>query len=292
MDVRTRWRRLSLGLATITGIARRGWFIPHRYAATLPAPGAVPAYEAVAALFDRARGAFAEHLAAIEAQAGALAAIAAEAGRPADGTVPNPRFDQGWFAPLDAAAAYALLRARRPRRVFEVGSGHSTRFLARAAHDGGFDCDMLAVDPAPRAAIERLAPRVRLLRQTAQQAGASAFAGLGPGDVLFIDSSHILMPGSDVDFLFNRIVPALPAGALLHVHDIFLPDDYPPAWGWRGYNEQQVLPGLLLGGVWRPLFASHFMASREAAAVAGGIVGRLPHAPESIPASLWLEKLQ
>ena len=71
---------------------------------------------------------------------------------------------------------------------------------------------------------------------------------LAPGDVLSIDSSHILMPGTDVDILLNRVLPALPAGVLVHIHDVFLPDDYPPAWSWRGYNEQLGVAALVQGG--------------------------------------------
>jgi hypothetical protein len=55
---------------------------------------------------------------------------------------------------------------------------------------------------------------------------------------LFPLSAHILMPGTDVDILFNHVLPGLRRGVLVHVHDIFLPDDYPPEWEWRGYNEQ------------------------------------------------------
>ena len=63
-----------------------------------------------------------------------------------------------------------------------------------------------------------------------------------------IDSSHTLVPGSDVDLLLNRVLPALSAGAVVHVHDIFLPDNYPDDWAWRGYNEQLGVAPLLFGG--------------------------------------------
>jgi predicted O-methyltransferase YrrM len=66
---------------------------------------------------------------------------------------PAPRWNQDWFPRLDAAAAYAMVRALRPRRIVEVGSGHSTRFMARAVEDGGLPTQILAIDPAPRAAL-------------------------------------------------------------------------------------------------------------------------------------------
>jgi hypothetical protein len=280
-------RRLGLGLATISGLKRRGWFIPHRYADSLPAAGANPPYVALERIFAERLPNFLAVLQRAEVLAPALHAIAAEQGRPSGGA-PNPRFDQGWFAPLDAVAAYALVRERRPARIVEIGSGHSTRFLARALHDAGNDASILSIDPQPRAAIQSLAPRVAFERRTVQQLDPAAFNGLRAGDILFIDSSHILMPGSDCDWLFNRVLPLLPAGVVLHIHDIFLPDDYPPAWAWRNYNEQQGVAPLLANG-WRAIFASHYVSTRAPEALRK-LVDPLPRHPAAIPASLWLEK--
>ncbi len=121
-------------------------------------------------------------------------------------------------------------------------------------------------------------------------AGMGAFAELAAGDMLVVDSSHILMPGTDVDLLLNRVLPALPSGVLVHFHDIFLPDDYPAGWAWRGYNEQLGVAALLSGGTFEPLFASHYATTRLAEAVAGGVVGRLPLQPGARNSSLWLCK--
>ncbi|NNG04916.1 MAG: class I SAM-dependent methyltransferase, partial [Inquilinus sp.] len=201
---------------------------------------------------------------------------------------PDPRWDQGWFARLDAAAAYAIVRSRRPARIIEVGSGHSTRFMVRAIADGGLPTRLTAIDPAPKADLSGLP--LEMIRRTVQTVDLSVFGELGSGDVLFVDSSHIAMPGSDVDLLFSQILPALPAGILVHVHDIFLPDDYPPGWYWRGYNEQQAVAALLAGGGFRPLFASHYVASRMAAAVDRSAAGRLTLPPGTPETGLWLEK--
>ncbi|MGE0153844.1 MAG: class I SAM-dependent methyltransferase [Reyranellaceae bacterium] len=284
-----RLRLLGMALATATGLKRRGWFIPHRYAQALAPPGDNPAYAPLARRLDAGNADILSVLDLIETLAPALQRIAGENGHPA-GAIPDPRFDQGWFAPLDAAAAYAVVHARRPARLVEVGSGHSTRFLARALHDSDNPATILSIDPAPRAAIENLAPRVRFVRRPVQQVDPALFAQLQAGDVLFIDSSHILMPGSDCDFLFNRVLPALPAGVLVHIHDIFLPDDYPRAWAWRNYNEQQGVAPLLAHG-WRPIFASHYLRTRAPQALDSSIVARLPRHAAAIDASLWLEKL-
>ena len=274
------WRRLRLGLPTLLGMAPRGFFIPHRHADAAVVPMRYPAVEAV---FRAAEPAFLGAIAAIDAVSGDLEAIAPSAPAPA------ARWIQGWFPRLDAAAAYAFVREWRPARIVEVGSGHSTRFLARAVADGGLDTRILAIDPGPRAPLAGLA--VEHQAATLQAVGTAPFADLGPGDILFVDSSHVAMPGTDVDLIVNQVLPSLPAGVRIHVHDVLLPDDYPAVWRWRAYNEQVVIAAILASGGYRPLFASHYVVTRMAAAWESTIIGRLPHLDATPETSLWLEKV-
>ena len=273
LSLRGRWRRLVLGLPTILSLTPRGWFIPHRYAPLLPPPGAQPPYAAIETVFERKMAEFEAVMALIDSQAAALEAM-------------RGLLDQAWFPSLDAAVAYALMRERKPQHLIEVGSGHSTRVLAKAL--GGMG-EILAIDPAPRADIAGL-PGVQVVPSTVQAAPLELFDRLGRGDVLFIDSSHILMPGSDVDLLLNRVLPRLPAGVIVHIHDIFLPFDYPPIWGWRAYNEQQGVLPLMTTGAYAPLFSSVWAHQRFAGRLAQSVVARLPMPQEAMSTSLWLEK--
>ena len=273
LSLRGRWRRLMLGLPTILGLKPGGWFIPHRYAPLLPPPGAQPPYAAVEALFDQNQSAFTGMIDLLDGRAAELEKL-------------GPLLDQAWFPALDAAMAYVMVRERKPRRIVEIGSGHSTRILAKASAGAG---EILAIDPAPRADIAGL-PGVTIVPSTLQAAPSNPFEGLLPGDMLFIDSSHILMPGSDVDFLFNRVLPRLPAGALVHIHDIYLPFDYPEAWGWRNYNEQQGVAPLLTTGAYKPLFSSVWAERRLTDRLARSVVARLERPADALAASLWLEK--
>lgn len=276
---RSRQRRLLLGLATVLGLAPRGFFIPYRY--RKDAPQALPPYLPVLRLFREHHDPFLDLLAGIDAFAAELLRIDGEA-------PPSPRWNQDWFPRLDAAVAYTIVRKMQPARILEVGAGHSTRFLARAVADGGLDTLLTTIDPAPRARLDGL--DVRIINKTLEQAGERPFLDLDSGDILSIDSSHVLMPGTDVDILLNRILPHLPSGLVVHFHDIFLPDGYPEAWGWRGYNEQLGVATLLHGGEWRVLWSSHYVGSRMAAAVARTVAGRLILLPEALESSLWLEK--
>ena len=214
----------------------------------------------------------------IESYAAELEAIGAE-------PPPAPRWSQDWFPRLDAAAAYAMVRETRPRRIVEVGCGHSTRFMARAVADGGLDTRIIAIDPKPRATIEALP--VEWIRMPVQR--VAAFPALGEGDILFIDSSHQLKPGSDVDFLLNAVLPLLPPGVRVHFHDIFLPDDYPAAWAWRRYNEQAAVGALLEKNVFKIDFASYATITRDPQCIQG-VLARLPLVPGAIESSLWLTR--
>lgn len=269
---RARWRRIAMQTSTLLG-KPAGFFTPYRYASSVAPP---PSYPELEALIAAEEPRLAAVLAAIEDQAAALDHIAEDAEAPA------PRWGQGWFPGLDAAALYALIRARAPSTIIEVGSGHSTRFMARAVADAGLDTKVIAIDPEPRAALGALPVDWR--REMLSPAHLPLFAALGPSDIAFFDSSHILAPGTDVDLILNRILPVLPTGVLAHLHDVFLPDSYPASWAWRGYNEQNAVAGLLLGGAFRIAFASHYARSRMGAALRRPWRGT----PES---SLWLERV-
>jgi hypothetical protein len=277
-----RLRRLGFGLSTLLGLKKRGFFIPYRYAEQVPPRARRPSYARLEPIFAAAEPTFAALIKSMGPYSAALEQIGKL-------PPPEPRWDQDWFPRLDGVALYVFVREARPLRIVEVGSGHSTRFAARAVRDGGLAADIVSIDPAPRADIAETG--ARLIRKTVQEAGLEPFAALGEGDILFIDSSHILMPGTDVDLLFNHVLPGLPRGVIVHVHDVFLPDDYPPEWEWRGYNEQLGIAGLIQGGGFRLLWSSHYAATRMSVAVATSVARTIALAPGAKEASLWMVKM-
>lgn len=282
MTLRASFRRLCFGLDTVLSLDRLGFFIPYRHARSVTPP---KRYGAIADLFEAALPEMAAAIDAVEAVAEDLKKIAR------DGKAPEPRWGQDWFCGLDAAMLYAQIRRHRPARVIEIGSGHSTRFAARAIADGGLDTRLIAIDPEPRADLAAL--KVEWHRETLQQAlansGGRVIAELRPGDLLFVDSSHILMPGTDVELILAELLPRLPSGTLVHVHDIFLPEPYPQDWAWRGYNEQGAVAAMLAGGGWDILFASRFAQAHFDARLRGGPLGAY-HDAAGPATSLWLAK--
>ncbi|MEM7429292.1 MAG: class I SAM-dependent methyltransferase [Pseudomonadota bacterium] len=271
-------RLIRMGMRTVTGQAREGFFIPYRYADGVPER--VEPYAALEPAFTAARPGFEAVITEIDTLADEFRAV--------DGTGSDrARWDQYWCPRLDAMAAYTMVRTKAPKRVIEVGSGHSTRFMARAVADGGLDCAMTAIDPEPRAQIAELP--ITIERKTLQEVDPALFGTLEAGDFLCIDSSHILMPGSDVDLALNRILPALPSGIIVSFHDIFLPYPYPPDWNWRNYNEQNGV-GVLLQGGYEILFASHYVVREMAPSWEGTVIADIPVLEGAHECALWLRK--
>lgn len=167
----------------------------------------------------------------------------------------------------DAEILYLMVRKLQPKRIVEIGSGNSTRIIRQAIADGKLDVRHVAVDPEPRADIAGLTDRV--LHQRFEETDVTdELRALEADDILFIDSSHQVRVANDVTKLFCNAIPSLAPGVAVHVHDVFLPFDYPvpfctdyPGWGeqylvqvmlaarprevlWPGYYVQKMRPEL------------------------------------------------
>jgi len=155
------------------------------------------------------------------------------------------------FSWLDARALFVLLHAWRPRRVIEVGSGYSSLLIAdvnRRWFDSGIH--VTCIEPYPRPFLRnRIGGLSRLIEDKVQHVRGEEFAALEAGDVLFVDSSHVVKTGSDVNRIVFDVLPALACGVHIHIHDIFLPHDYPQTWAVaqnRSWNEQYLVQALLM----------------------------------------------
>jgi len=157
----------------------------------------------------------------------------------------EPAWVNGWLAPFDLASLYCLVALNHPQRYLEIGSGESTRVARRAVRDQKLRTRIISIDPQPRGEIDSLCETI--IRQPLESVELSVFDQLAPGDILFIDSSHRVFTNSDVTVVFLDVLPRLAPGVLVHLHDIFLPYDYPPEWRDRYYSEQYLLAAVLLG---------------------------------------------
>lgn len=155
------------------------------------------------------------------------------------------------FGGLDAVLLFSVMGHFAPRRVVEVGSGYSTLLMCDANQRFlGGRCAIDCIEPYPRDFLLDLGRKVTLHQAPVQQASMEIFDRLEAGDVLFVDSSHVAKTGSDVNHLFFEVFPRLASGVIIHVHDIFLPFEYPESWvidERRSWNEQYLLRALLMG---------------------------------------------
>ena len=196
------------------------------------------------------------------------------------------------FSWLDARAFFVLLRRWQPRRLIEIGSGFST-LLAADVNRRFFDdkLDITCIEPYPREFLTLGVPGVsRLLQTKVQNVDLAEFDRLESGDVLFIDSSHVAKTGSDVNFIYFEILPRLAPGVHIHIHDIFLPHEYPREWVLdenRSWNEQYVLRALLMDSRrYAVEFGSNYAFHRFPQLVRDGL--RLPSGRGFGGGSLWI----
>lgn len=201
-------------------------------------------------------------------------------------------YENGTFGFADAAWLYSCIRSFKPRRVIEVGSGNST-LVARLAIDANrvdnHVTEHVCIEPYEMPWLESLG--VTLIRTRVEECPLDLFEGLNAGDILFIDSSHVLRPQGDVVFLIQEILPTLPSGVLVHVHDVFTPRDYPEHWLLEKvlmWDEQYMLEAFLtfnerfeIIGALNHLFHEHFGELASAFPV-------LREFPDRVPMSFWM----
>lgn len=184
-------------------------------------------------------------------------------------------FNNGAFESGDAEFLYSIIRLKKPARLIEIGSGHSTRMAMKAIlknreEDPAYRCEHLCIEPYEMPWLEKTG--VKVVRQKVEAVDKALFAGLERGDILFIDSSHVIRPQGDVLFEYLELLPTLKPGVIVHIHDIFSPKDYPKVWVadnvWL-WNEQYLVEAFLtqnpnwkIIGALNYLHHAHFEALR------------------------------
>ncbi len=198
------------------------------------------------------------------------------------------------FAWADGTVLHGMLRHFQPRRYFEIGCGWSSACaldtFERYVQAG---CEMVLIEPYPQLVHSLLGtPGVplTLIQKRVQEVPTSLFAMLGAGDVLFIDSTHVLRTGSDVCFELFEILPRLASGVLVHFHDVFWPFEYPEDWVLdenRSWNELYALRAYLTNNAdWEILFFSDYFVSQDR----GLAQATCPEFLRNRGGSLWLRR--
>lgn len=175
---------------------------------------------------------------------------------------PPAFFDRtnNFYSTPDAEILYLMVRSLAPKRIVEIGSGNSTLIIRQAIADAGLGATHIAIDPEPRADITGFVDRV--LRCRFEETDVmEELRALEKNDILFIDSSHQVHVANDVAKLFCNVVPALTQGVAIHVHDIFLPFDYPEPFcaDYSGWGEQYLVQVMLAASPREILWPGYFV---------------------------------
>jgi len=205
----------------------------------------------------------------------------------------------GGYDYVDGEILYCMIREFQPSRIIEIGSGSSTYCSAEACRTNeerdGRRCELIAIDPYPSGVLRRGFPGLTgLIAKPIQQVPLSYFDQLKPNDILFIDSSHVLAIGSDVQYEYLEVLPRLNEGVIVHVHDIFLPADYPRNWVMRKrhfWTEQYVLQAFLtFNDRFEVLWASGYMHRRHPDKLRAAFRSYRTHGGN--PGSFWMRRVR
>ena len=203
--------------------------------------------------------------------------------------------NNGVFESGDAEYWYQIIRAIKPKKILEIGSGCSTLMAIKAINmnhkeDPSYTCEHICIEPYEVPWLEKTGASI--IRKGVEEIELSFFYQLQENDILFIDSSHIIRPQGDVLFEYLELLPSLNKGVIVHAHDIFSPKDYPEELlvnMVRFWNEQYLLEAFLShNNSWEIIGALNFLHHnyyRELKMVAPFLL------PERKPASFYIKKI-
>jgi len=205
-------------------------------------------------------------------------------------------YHNGRFGCCDAQYLYNMIRLFKPARMIEIGSGHSTLMAVSAVKANrcqypDYHCEHVCIEPYEYSWLENL--DVKVIRKRVEELDEEIFSKLNKGDILFIDSSHVIRPQGDLLFEYLEILPCLKSGVLVHIHDIFTPKDYLDEWvseNIRLWNEQYLLEAFLtfnneykIIGALNYLVHHHFPEISKACPI-------LLDEPHKEPCSFWIAR--
>ena len=207
--------------------------------------------------------------------------------------------NNGTFDSVDCEILYCMIRHFKPKTIVEIGSGNSTYLSAQSAlankEETGIDTTLIAIEPFPNSTLKSGFPGLsKLIQRKAEEVDPSLFGELRENDILFIDSSHVLKIGGDVQKIYLEILPKIRKGVLIHIHDIFLPAEYRKEvvlgryWFW---TEQYLLQAFLLfNDTFKVLWGSSFMHLNHPEKLEAAFSSY--NRDERWPASFWIRKIK
>lgn len=156
----------------------------------------------------------------------------------------TPTWNNNYVPGLDIIMLYTILNKYTPKNYIEIGSGTTTKTAFKARQENNLGFSITCIDPFPRQEIKTIADVWH--DKKIQDVPLELFSSLSENDIVFFDGTHTLFPNSDVMWFFLEVLPILPRGVLVEVHDIYIPYDYPQFMCDRYYSENYILGSVLL----------------------------------------------
>ena len=215
------------------------------------------AHESLYQIIDTHRSDYADNLAKIERYSSDIQSIRAEKQKN------NIYWNNGFLPGLDIIILFMMIAEKKPKRFIEVGSGFSTRVADYSKTLYSDKTQIISIDPQPRTDVEDIVDKS--IRQSFERLKFDQLQ-IEAGDILFIDNSHRILPNSDAMVFFMEVLPNLKKGVIVHLHDIYLPYDYPQFMCDRLYNEQYGLASYLLANPqrYKTIMPNYFVSQDEA----------------------------
>jgi hypothetical protein len=195
------------------------------------------------------------------------------------------------FDNVDALNYYNIIRHFKPKTIIEIGSGQSTKIAAKACLKNKTS-KLISIEPYPQPILKKGFPGLsKLIEKKVEDVDIKLFKSLKKNDILFIDSSHVLTTGGDVAYEFLQILPQLNKGVIIHIHDIFIPFDYPIPWikdEKRFWTEQYLVQALLTHSrAFQVLLANNYLCYKYK----NHLREIYPNIPHISGGSLWIQKI-
>jgi len=175
----------------------------------------------------------------------------------------KPVYNNGYLPGLDIVGIYTMISRYEPSKYIEVGSGNSTKVAFKAIRENNLNTQIISIDPKPRTEIDSIADVV--IREPFENTNLDLILSLKENDMLFIDNSHRILPNSDSMVFYLEVLPRLAKGVIVHIHDIYLPYDYPEFMCERFYSEQYGLAIYLMANNerYQPILPNYFISKDE-----------------------------
>lgn len=163
-------------------------------------------------------------------------------------------YNNSYYSYTDAIVLFLIIRKYKPQQIIEIGSGYSSAVMVET-NDLYFkgNIKLKFIEPFPEERLNHFLgnserDNIEIIKQMVQKVSLEVFQNLEPGDILFIDSTHSVKTGSDVNYILFEVLPVLKEGVIVHFHDIHFPFEYPKDWVLNGFgwNESYFLRAFLM----------------------------------------------